>query len=144
MALLLSHSVPVQFSGWQIKFKWLGFFRFLAFISTLIKWQIQMKFPTESWGRKQVRTQRRNWIHFVPVFTSSKQHRVRTGFKEKARCTCKICCFSFTHWARFDWRSHCCRHHRRPASSLLPGFIDVRKRLGIRTRFWQKRLPSFH
>ena len=25
----------------------------------------------------------------------------------KVRCTCKICCFSFTYWVHFVWHSHC-------------------------------------
>ena len=53
---------------------------------------------------------------------------VRTGCKEKRAGHAKFVVFSFIYWA------HCRRLHRR-LSSLLPGFIDVRKQLGIRTRF---------
>ena len=74
-------------------------------------------------------------IEFVPVFTSSKQRRkfffffyggVRTVCKEKRTGPAKFVVFFILFLGSFLSPS---------PSSLLPGFIDVRKRLGIRTRF---------
>ena len=66
---------------------------------------------------------------------------VRTGCKEKRAGRSKFVAFSFIYWAHCRRRRACVARKRllgrlSPSpSSLLPGFIDVRKRLGIRTRF---------
>ena len=108
-----------------------------------------MNWPTESWGPQPSSDSERNWI--CPcVFTSSKQRRKRKFnvvfvrvVKKSVRHVQNFCCFSFTYWDRFVWRSRSFAVAV-VRSSLLPRFIDVRKRLGIRTRFWYKRLPYFH
>ena len=59
-------------------------------------------------------------IEFVPLFTSSKQRRKNVFFFT-------VVFVQFVKKSALDLENL--------PSSLLPGFIDVRKRLGIRTRF---------
>ena len=99
----------------------------------------------------------REEIEFVPVClrpgqTKSQkeiQRRVHTGCEEKRATRAKFVVFYLLiRLVSFDVLVAVAVAVAADAavarSSLLPGFIDVRKRLGIRTRFWQKRLPSFH
>ena len=82
----------------------------------------------------------REEIKFVPVFTSFKQRRKRkftvvfVQFVRKSAARAKFVVFHLLiGLVSFDVLIAVALP---PPSSLLPGFIDVHKPLGIRTRFW--------
>ena len=76
-------------------------FKFLALISTLLKWQIQVNFPTESWGPHPSSDSEKKLNFSMCVYvlqtTSQKeiQRRVHTGCKEKRAARAKL--FLFIH-----------------------------------------------
>ena len=95
-------------------------------ISTLLKCQILVNFPTEYWRPHPSSDSEKKFNLFLCLRPpnkvakgnlTSRSHKL----KRKARCS------SFTYWARFVWRSRCCRRHRRLRRCMLRGFIDVRK-----------------
>ena len=92
----LSNDDGVGNENVPIAIKWMRAFFFYffkklfsrLFSSTLLKWQVKVNLPTESWNRTQFRTRRRNWICpcvYVLQTTSQKEiyGRVRTDCKEK-------------------------------------------------------------
>ena len=99
--------------------------------------------PTEFWG-PHPRFGLREEIELVPVFTSFKQRRKRTSNlvfaqvvrKEKRAARAKLQNLLFFIYLLGLFRLTFSLPSPSPSpSSLLPGFIDVRKRLGIRTCF---------
>ena len=98
---------------------------------------------TEFWG-PHPRLGLREEIELVPVFTSFKQRRKRTFNlvfaqvvrKEKRAARAKLQNLLFFIYLLGLFRLTFSLPSPSPSpSSLLPGFIDVRKRLGIRTCF---------
>ena len=80
---------------------------------------------------------------FFPVFTSSKQRR-KKKFTIVFLQVVKKSALDVQNFFFFICLLGSLPSPSPSPSSLLLGFIDVRKRLGIRTRFYQQRLPSFH
>ena len=100
--------------------------------------------PTEFWG-PHPRFGLREEIQLFPVFTFFKQRRkrtfnlvfVRVVRKEKRAARAKLKNLLFFIYLLGLFRLTFSLPSPSPSpSSLLPGFIDVRKRLGIRTCFW--------
>ena len=94
------------------------FLNFLAFLSSLLKWQILVNFPTGSGGPHPSSDSEKKSNRFLclrPPNNVAKGNFKLCSYRfwREARCMCKIYCFSFTYWVRFVWRSHCLRRDRR-------------------------------
>ena len=95
--------------------------------------------PTEFWGPHQGSDSEKKLnlsLCSRPPNNVAKGHLTSCSnrLKRKARCTCKIAKSVFF-FSIYLWGSFYLTFSLPSPSSLLPGFFDVRKRLGIRTRF---------
>ena len=77
-----------------------------------------MNFPTGSWGphpRSDSGKKSNRFLCLRPPNKVAKGNLTSCSYRfwREARCMCKICCFSFTYWVLFLWRSHCLRRDRR-------------------------------